>query len=62
MVKKSVTPSADGKISEIVYKGHHNHPRPSVMCPRDVPTGYIPDSQYYSYVPSEMYIPGTSIP
>ena len=32
------------------------------MCPRDVPTGYIPDSQHYSYVPSEMYIPGTSIP
>jgi len=60
--KKSVTLSADGKISEIVYKGGHNHPRPSEMCPRGVPTGYIPDSQYHSYVPSEMYIPGTSIP
>ena len=33
------------------------------MYPRDVPTGYIPDSQHYSYVPSEMYVPaGTSIP
>jgi hypothetical protein len=55
--------SADGKISEIVYKGRHNHPRPpsSEMCPRDVPTGYISDSQYY-HVPSEMYIAGTSIP
>jgi hypothetical protein len=61
-VKKSVTLSADNQILETIFTGSHNHPRPSEMFPRDVPTGYIPDSQHYSYVPSEMYVPGTSIP
>ncbi|XP_066325809.1 zinc finger BED domain-containing protein DAYSLEEPER-like isoform X2 [Miscanthus floridulus] len=62
MVKKSVTLSADNQILQTVFTGSHNHPRPTEMFPRDVPTGYIPDSQHYSYVPSEMYVPGTSIP
>ncbi|CAD6265935.1 unnamed protein product [Miscanthus lutarioriparius] len=62
-VKKAVTLSADNQILETVFRGSHNHPCPSEMCPRDVPTGHIPDSQHYSYVPSEMYVPaGTSIP
>jgi len=27
-VKKKVEKSLDGQITEIVYKGHHNHPKP----------------------------------
>ena len=62
-VKKAVTLSAGNQILETVFRGSHNHSRPSEMYPRDVPTGYIPDSQHYSYVPPEMYVPaGTSIP
>lgn len=60
MVKKSVRLSVDGQILEKVYKGCHNHPHPSQMCPRDAPTGYISDSQ--CYVPSETYVSGTSVP
>ncbi|XP_021320426.1 zinc finger BED domain-containing protein RICESLEEPER 2 [Sorghum bicolor] len=61
-VKKSVTLSADGQILETVLRGSHNHPRPSEMCPKDAPIGYIPaaDSQYY-HVSSDMYVAGTSI-
>lgn len=57
MVKKSVRLSADDQILEIVYKGCHNHHRPSQMCPRDAPTGYVPAAD----LPSEMYVAGTSI-
>ena len=56
MVKKLVRLSADGQILDIVYKGCHNHHR------RDAPTGYIPAADSQCYVPSEMYVAGTSIP
>ncbi|CAO2209831.1 unnamed protein product [Urochloa humidicola] len=46
IVKKSVAVSRDGQIIETVFRGSHNHPRPSSeMWPRDGLAGYGPSSQ-----------------
>ncbi|CAO2189390.1 unnamed protein product [Urochloa humidicola] len=46
IVKKSVAVSRDGQIIETVFKGSHNHPRPSPeMWPRDGLAGYGLSSQ-----------------
>ncbi|XP_062189063.1 WRKY transcription factor SUSIBA2-like isoform X2 [Phragmites australis] len=42
-VKKLLERSLDGQISEVVYKGHHNHPKPQPN--RRLAAGAVPSSQ-----------------
>ncbi|GJN09489.1 hypothetical protein PR202_ga27502 [Eleusine coracana subsp. coracana] len=56
-VKKSVALSVDGQILETVYRGSHNHPRPTEMLLRDVQALLEPDSQ--RYLLPEVFAAGT---
>ncbi|OEL35301.1 hypothetical protein BAE44_0003683, partial [Dichanthelium oligosanthes] len=60
-VKKLVVFSLDGQIVEMVYRGSHNHPRPSERCPGDGLGGYGPGPSAGTSMPLTTEVGGEGV-